>query len=352
MLSFRIFLYRLYIVFNIAVIWVLFSILFLYNIVEVDRDLLRTRRLSFFSMAFAIIGLIIAGTEAFYLKNAFRRFPLWLSTILRMVLTFMLFLLVSILFLLAYYVFSYNGSFADFQHIFIDTILLTPSFMMFMIDLGVLSFISIMILEISDKYGPGGIRNLLKGRYNKPRKENRIFLFLDINDATTIAEKIGHERYFSMLKDFFADITDPVLSNAGHIYQYVGDEISLYWHNSPKNKLRCLSFIKQAVEVIEKKAAHYKKEYGTVPSFKIGIHAGEVTAGYIGIVKKELVFSGDTLNTAARIRSKCHELSRSFVVSAGFLKDMPPQHDFSIKEIGEIELKGRQEKEKLYAIQL
>ena len=82
-----------------------------------------------------------------------------------------------------------------------------------MIDLGILSFISILVLEISDKYGPGGLRNLIRGRYNKPRKENRIFLFLDINDSTTIAEKIGHEKYFNMLQDFFADITEPIIAN-------------------------------------------------------------------------------------------------------------------------------------------
>ena len=188
----KVFLYRLYLVTVIAVIWVLFSILLLYNIVEVDKELLRTRRLSFFSLAFAIIGFIVAGAEAFYLKNAFRRFPLWLSTILRMTLTFLLFLLVSLLFLAAYYVFRYNGTFSEFNDIYVDTIILTPSFLVFMIDLGVLSFLSILILEITDKYGPGGIRNLLRGRYNKPRKEDRIFLFLDINDSTAIAEGLGH----------------------------------------------------------------------------------------------------------------------------------------------------------------
>ena len=124
----RIFFYRLYLVFNIAVIWVLFSILFLYNIVEVDKDLLETRRLSFFSLAFAIIGIIVVGAEAFYLKNAFHRFPLWLSTILRMSLTFILFLIVSIVFLLAYFVFRYNGSFHQFEDVFLHKVLLTPSF--------------------------------------------------------------------------------------------------------------------------------------------------------------------------------------------------------------------------------
>ena len=350
MLSKKIFLYRLYLVTVIAIIWVLFSLLFLYNIVEVDKELLRTRRLSFFSLAFAIFGFIVAGAEAFFLKDAFRKYPLWLSTILRMGLTFSLFLAVSVVFLSIYFIVRYNGTFSQFNEIFLQKILLTPSFLMFMIDLGVLAFLSIMILEISDKYGPGGVRNLLRGRYNKPRKEDRIFVFLDINDSTTIAERLGHEKYFNLLKDFFADITDPILSNGGNIYQYVGDEISLSWQNTEKNKRRCLVFIRDAYNCIQKRKQYYLQTYDVIPEFKTGIHAGPITAGYIGIVKKELVYSGDTLNTAARIRSLCHQLHNPFVGSGDFLTGLKNAEGFEIKEIGEIELRGRMEKEKLYSI--
>lgn len=350
MLSQRVFWYRLYLVVNIALIWVLFSILFLYNIVEVDKEVLASRRLSFFSLAFAIIGFIVAGAEAFFLKDAFRKFPLWLSTILRMTLTFILFLIVSVIFLLAYFVFRYNGSFYEFKDVFIHKILMTPSFLIFMLDLGLLAFISILLLEISDKYGPGGIRNLLRGRYNKPRKENRIFLFLDMNNSTGIAEKIGHEKYFKMLKDFFSDITEPILANGGHIYQYVGDEIVLSWKNTPQNKQRCLRFVKQAQAVLKNKAPYYLQQYGEAPSFKTGIHAGDVTAGYIGIIKKDLVFSGDTLNTTARIRSKCHDLHEEFVASVDFMQNLAETPEYHFREIGEMEFKGRKEKSKLFAI--
>ena len=346
----RIFFYRLFLVFNIAIVWVLFSILFLYNIVQVDKALLETRRLSFFSLAFAAIGIIVVGAEAFYLKNAFHRFPLWLSTILRMTLTFVLFLVVSVVFLLVYFVIRYNGSFHQFEDVFIDTVILTPSFLMFMIDLGVLSFLSILMLEVTDKYGPGGIRDLLRGTYNNPRNENRIFLFLDINESTTIAERIGHEKYFNMLKNFFADITEPILSNQAHIYQYVGDEVVLSWKNTPENKLRVMNFVRQSINAIKRKEHHYLRLYGVVPSFKAGIHAGDVTAGYIGIIKKDLAFSGDTLNTTARIRSKCHDLNSSFVLSYEFLSGLENHNGYDIKEIGEMELKGRKEKEKLYAL--
>lgn len=350
MISRRVFLYRLYVVINIAVIWVIFSLIIKYNIIAVDSKLLEGRSVSIFSIAFAIIGFIIAGAEAFFLKNAFHRLPFWLSVVLRMTLTFLLFVVVSIVFLLAYFILRYDGSFYDFTHVFLDKIMTSSSYIMLMIDLGLLAFVSILLLEVIDKYGPGGFSNMIRGRYNNPKIENRIFIFLDINDSTTIAEKLGHEKYFELLRDFFADITEPILANGGEIYQYVGDEIVISWKNTEKNKVQCLGFIKQAVTAISKKGKYYSKEYGFTPTFKTGIHAGDVTAGYIGIVKKELVYSGDTLNTTARIRSKCHDLNHSFVYSHGFLEGFKIPEPFSSDEIGEIELKGRLEKEKLYSL--
>lgn len=351
MISHRVLWYRLYLVINIAAVWVFFSLVLLYNIVEIDKTVLEKRRLSFFSLAFALVGLIVASAEAFFLKNMFRKLPIWASTLLRMTVTFILFLVVSVIVVFAYWIFRYEGelNFIQFEKDFVKNILLTPSFLMLMIDLGLLAFISILILEISDKYGPGGLRNLIRGRYNKPRKENRIFLFLDMNDSTAIAEKIGHEKYFNMLKDFFSDITEPILANAGHIYQYVGDEVVLTWKNTNKNKRRCLNFVIQATEALKRRNKYYMDEYGVAPTFKTGIHAGDVTAGYIGIIKKDLVFSGDTLNTSARIRSKCHDLKEEFVLSIDFLHDFENKSDYNIREIGEMEFKGRKEKSKLFA---
>ena len=39
-----------------------------------------------------------------------------------------------------------------------------------------------------------------------------------------------------MLRDFFNDITIPVLANDGEIYQYVGDEVLVTWPNTAENK--------------------------------------------------------------------------------------------------------------------
>jgi len=47
---------------------------------------------------------------------------------------------------------------------------------------------------------------IARGKYYKPKSENRIFMFVDLNSSTTLAEKLGNERYHELLKDFFADI--------------------------------------------------------------------------------------------------------------------------------------------------
>ena len=45
-----------------------------------------------------------------------------------------------------------------------------------------------VLLLVNDKYGPGVFRDFLLGRYFQPKREERIFMFLDIKSSTTIAE--------------------------------------------------------------------------------------------------------------------------------------------------------------------
>lgn len=88
---------------------------------------------------------------------------------------------------------------------------------------------TLIILMVNDKYGPGVFKDFLLGRYFHPKKEERIFMFIDIRSATTIAEGIGEEKYFNFLKDFFRDITPAIIYTRGEIYQYVGDEMVVSW---------------------------------------------------------------------------------------------------------------------------
>ena len=75
-----------------------------------------------------------------------------------------------------------------------------------------------LFLQMNSKFGHGVFWNIIRGKYNTPKEENRVFMFLDLNSSTAIAERLGDEKYHAFLKDFFADISNPILDNKGEVY--------------------------------------------------------------------------------------------------------------------------------------
>lgn len=346
----RLILYRLRTLLAISLIWCVFGVVFYFNLIHPTNDLGVRVSLLEFVLTFGIIGFLMTGVLIFYFKPAFHNLPLWAAVALKMGIAFFLFAGIAFLLSLIYFVLLYNGSWTHFFQSFFTKIIRTKTFIVFFIDMGIMTLLSIMLLEIMDKYGPGLFWSFLIGEYNTPVIQNRIFVFLDMNHSTSIAEQLGHEKYFRMLRRVYRDITVPVLVNDGTIYQYVGDEVVLTWLNTPENKIKCLKFVRNTFYLIERLSKQYQKRYGQSPHFKAGVHVGDVTAGFIGVIKRELIYSGDTLNTTARIRSLCNELHESFLLSADFMHDFPLPYGYRAEPKGELDLKGKQEPMPLYAL--
>ena len=346
----KLFLYRLRTLFAISGIWLLSGFVFYENLFQVKNDLGVEINFFQFSITFGIIGLIITAALIFFLKPAFNHYPVWVSSLIKLGLTLLIFIIIILILSLIYFFLAYWSTFENFTTSFLKKIVQTQTFTTFVIDMGLMTMFSIVLLEVTDKYGPGMFWSMLIGEYHNPKKENRIFIFLDINESTTIAEELGHGQYFLMLRRFFSDITMPVLANDGDIYQYVGDEIVVTWKNTPENKLKSLKFIRNTYFLIERFSKTYEERFGYVPRFKAGVHAGEVTAGFVGVLKRELIYTGDTMNTAARIRSMCHDLNESFVISEDFMQDFEIPVNYTIEEKGTLEVKGKQEPVKVFAM--
>ena len=73
--------------------------------------------------------------------------------------------------------------------------------------------------------------------------------------------------------------------------------------------------------------------------------------GEIGVIKKDLAMSGDTMNTTARIRSACNELNQKFIVSKDFAEksNLKP---FQMESLGLVELKGKTTGIELFALKI
>ena len=204
---------------------------------------------------------------------------------------------------------------------------------------------TVIVFMINDKYGPGVFPDYLKGKYFRPKRERRIFMFADIRNATGIAEAIGEEKYFNFLKDFFDDIASAVQQCPGEVYQYVGDEVVITWKMKNglrnANALRC--FYKMR-DVVIKREAYYTKTYGYLPIFKVGLHYGAVMVGELGKIKRDIAFSGDVLNTTARIQARCNENNVDILSSSEFA-DIMYQLPVGIEKetIGSVQLRGKSE---------
>lgn len=208
-----------------------------------------------------------------------------------------------------------------------------------------------LFVEINDKYSPGVFIDFLTGKYRQAKKENRIVMFIDLKDSTPIAEKLGHEHYFGFIREFIKMISLAIIDHQGLIYQYVGDEIVVSWLSSKRNCRKALATVVDARKNIQKRSEWFRRKYDIIPEFRVGIHSGDVTIGEIGIVKKDLAMSGDTMNTSARIRSACNERNQKFLVSKEFVEcaRLQPMH---AEYLGDFELKGKSEHVALYSLKI
>jgi adenylate cyclase len=207
--------------------------------------------------------------------------------------------------------------------------------------------------EFSQSIGAETLSNFFLGKYHHPVEEERIFMFLDMKSSTTIAEKLGHVRYFEMLRAYFFDLSGAVIDYAGTIYQYAGDEMIISWKLKDgiknNNSIGCFFAMKR---VLEKQSDKYINEFGLVPGFKAGLHFGMVTAGEIGSLKKEIIFTGDVLNASARIQGLCNHYDADLLVSEDLVKILQLPAIYETRSVGQNMLKGRGKTMELFAIQL
>jgi len=197
------------------------------------------------------------------------------------------------------------------------------------------------------------IQNVTKVTNSENKKEikevERVFMFLDIISATMIAEKLGHLKYFELLNDFFDDLAEPINTFHGEIYQYVGDEVVISWPLSKGvedgNCLHCFFNIADTIKNLEEK---YLKKYQLVPGFKAGIHCGKVITGMVGSYKREVVYTGDVLNTTSRIEGQCNHYNVNLLLSDDLKENITQLNGYEFEEIGKINLRGKKADTRLF----
>ena len=305
----------------------------------------------FMTPLFALVTGILAGVlEIVY----FRKWFIKKSFAKKIVYKSLIYIVVILLFLLLLIIATSNNipaAIADKTFwLGVLTFLTDYSLLSVMIYIASIIVVTQFYTEVSESMGPGVLSNFFRGKYHSPIVEERVFMFLDMKSSTEIAERLGHVKYFEMLKEYFFDLSGPVIDYAGEIYQYAGDEIIVSWKlkNGLKdnNCIRCFFAMKAAINGQEKK---YNERFGLLPKFKAGFHYGKVTTGEIGVFKKEIIFTGDVLNTTARIQGLCNQFDVDALISNDLVKRLDPGSFFQTQSLGENKLRGRGETMELFS---
>jgi len=215
------------------------------------------------------------------------------------------------------------------------------------------AFAANVVWQLNRSLGQGALISLVTGRYHRPHVEERVFLFVDLQGSTAAAERLGPERFLTLLDRIAFDVADAVLEAGGEIHAYVGDEVIVTWlAEDGLRDARCVRGCFQMLDSVNNQADRYHREFGFVPRFHAALHVGPVVVGEMGDLHREIVFLGDTVNTTARIEAASGELHRDVLASRDLIDRLQslPAWVTSVA-LGPIALRGKQEPLELCAIE-
>tara|TARA_A100001011_G_scaffold154521_1_gene163015 strand:+ start:6 stop:1853 length:1848 start_codon:yes stop_codon:yes gene_type:complete len=189
------------------------------------------------------------------------------------------------------------------------------------------------------------------------RKE-MTFLFMDICGFTPISEHYKNnddpEGLVELVNEFLDKMTKIILRNGGTIDKFMGDCIMAFW-NAP---LPCHNHaemaVKSAIE-IEEEVNELKtiyKERG-LPDIRVGtgINTGDCIVGNMGSESRfDYSVIGDAVNLAARLEataSRGDYIEYPTIISKATTDKIGA--GFSFSNIGDIKVKGKEEKIRIYA---
>ena len=179
---------------------------------------------------------------------------------------------------------------------------------------------------VSAYLGADAGRRVLSGQIQRGDGEDidAIIWFSDLRSSTRLAETLGKDAFLELLNRFFECTAGAVQTANGEILDYIGDSVLAIFpfkrFGGPIEACRSALVAGNHSMAWFKEVNRDRQARGEeILGFGIGLHAGTVMFGNIGIPER-LKFSvvGPAANEAARIADKCRDLGEELIVSSTF----------------------------------
>jgi adenylate cyclase len=256
-------------------------------------------------LAFGVMNAIVVGTgvglfEQFYVQSLRGR---WFRSIHPLLSILIYTAVVAILFVFA----------VNFSHLLLHRLYPSPvpyARLPFVLpSVIVFSVIGIVVMRAVHFIGIDTLFHLMIGTYHRPVLEQKVIVFIDINNSTGLADRLGALKIKSLVGKFLFDISKPITDFGGEIYLYKGDGLIAIWDwREAVRGDKILRAIDAVFAAVERERGRYLTQFGVTPTFRIGVHGGDVVVSEQGDTKRSIGIYGSTINIASRMEdaAKAH----------------------------------------------
>jgi class 3 adenylate cyclase len=200
--------------------------------------------------------------------------------------------------------------------------------------------------EIADKIGFRGYERIVLGTAERKRLT---IMFLDIMKFTTVSENIADPyRALLLLNIYFDGIGEIIYRYHGYIDKYLGDGmLAIFDENHTDDAIHAAIEIQEFIKKFQISAV------GRYIDIGIGINTGSVIVGTIGTKRRmDATVIGDVVNTASRLESLTREYPHRIIVSEDTQKTLIHRELFSLHDLGETTLRGKNQPIKIYGVDI
>jgi class 3 adenylate cyclase len=205
----------------------------------------------------------------------------------------------------------------------------------------VISVVAVLAMRVVHFLGIGTLFDLILGTYYRPVVESRVLMFIDINESTRLSERLGLLKIRSLISKFLFDISKPITDHGGDIYLYKGDGLIATWTTRDAARNNTLPHALDAIfTATAREEAAYRRNFDVVPTFRIGIHGGDVVVSEQGDDKRSIGIYGEVVNIASRMEDAAKEHGAPCVVSEAVAGMMGRAADCRLIPLGEERVRG------------
>ena len=177
-------------------------------------------------------------------------------------------------------------------------------------------------------------------------------LIADLRGFTSMSETLEPEVLTELLNGYFGEMVVAIDANGGMVDKFMGDAVMAVFGLFDDGRNSAADAIATAIEMRNRLALFNERQQTRkepILENGIGIHFGEVVAGYIGSTDRlEFTVIGPTVNIAARIESETKSPNPPILISASVVENAGEIEGVHL--VGTFKLKGVTDNIDLYSV--